>query len=176
MPECIFCADEDLPTDTQECPNCGKKPFSGMYFDCETYARAETLEANGMVDEAWTLLYNEWLNHRDINYHDEETGDEIEKKLLELFERHASLVHRRFELCAQTMRIQMYWAAFASEQTLKDGMKAMLACGRDDLAAELVDIHAGVDAQGGFRPRNAPSEKEVTAYVEFVRKELHQKG
>ena len=172
MPECIFCADEDLPADTEDCPNCGKKPFSGMYFDRDVYTRAESLESNGKVDEAWTLLYDEWLDHRDVNYYDEETGDEIERKLVELYERHASLVHQRFELCAQTMRIQMYWGPFASEQTLKDGVKAMLSHGRDDLAAELVNIHAGVESQVGFRPRNAPSEEEVKAYIEHVREEL----
>ena len=138
MPECIFCAGDNLPDDTEECPSCGKKPFPGMYFDREVYIRAESLESNGKVNEAWTLLYDEWLDHRDIDYHDEETGDEIERKLLELYERHASLVHQRFELCAQTMRLQMYWGPFASEQTLKDGMKAMLSHDRDDLAAELL--------------------------------------
>ena len=102
-----------------------------MYFDREQYARAEALEAEGKVEEAWALLYEEWLAHHDMDYFDEEMGDEIEVKLLELFDRQPSLlVQQRYELCRQTMDIQFFWACFASEDTLKEGMKAMLRHGR----------------------------------------------
>ena len=37
--------------------------------------------------KAWALLYEEWLAHNDRDYFDEEMGDEINVKLLELFER-----------------------------------------------------------------------------------------
>ena len=134
MPQCIFCEGDDLPEDTQECPNCGNKPFSGMYFDREQFARAEALEAEGKMDEAWALLYEEWLGHCDIDYFDDEMADELQGKLLELFDRQPSqLVQQRYELCKQTMEIQFYHAYFASEDTLKEGMKAMLRNEREDL-------------------------------------------
>ena len=40
---CIFC-EELIPSDSEECPNCDKKPFSGMYFDPAKYKIVEQLE------------------------------------------------------------------------------------------------------------------------------------
>ena len=175
MPQCIFCEGDDLPEDTRECPHCGKKPFSGMYFDPERYARAEALEADGKVEEAWALLYEEWLAHHDMDYFDEEMGDEIEVKLLELFERQPSLlVEQRYELCKQTMEIQFFWAYFASEDTLKEGMKAMLRNGREDLARELVSDHAGIEEQGRHPKPPHPTEDNITSYIALVRKEIEE--
>ena len=173
MPQCIFCEGDDLPEDTQECPNCGNKPFSGMYFDPEQYVRAAGLEAEGKVEEAWALLYEEWLGHNDRDYFDEEMGDEIEVKLLQLFERQPSLlVEQRYELCKQTMEIQFYYAYFASEDTLKDGIKAMLKHGREDLARELVSDHAGIEEQGRHPKPAHPTEDNITSYIALVRKEM----
>jgi hypothetical protein len=172
MPQCIFCENDDLPEDTQECPDCSNKPFSGMYFDPEQYVRAAALEAEGKVDEAWALLYEEWLAHNDRDYFDEEMGNELEIKLLELFERQPSLVEQRYELCKQTMEIQFYYAYFASEETLKDGMEAMLKHGREDLARELVSDHAGIESQGRHPKPAHPSEDDITSYIALVRKEM----
>ena len=110
MPQCIFCEGDDLPEDTQECPNCGNKPFSGMYFDPEQFAMAQALKQK----EKWrkpgrSSMKNGWPTTRD--YFDEEMGDEINVKLLELFERQPSLVEQ-YELCKQTMEIQFYYAYF----------------------------------------------------------------
>jgi hypothetical protein len=173
MPQCIFCEGDDLPEDTQECPDCSNKPFSGMYFDSEQYTRAEALEAEGKVEEAWALLYEEWLAHHDQDYFDEEMGDEIEVKLLELFERQPSLlVQQRYELCKQTMEIQFFWACFASVDTLKEGMKAMLRNEREDLARELVSDHAGIEEQGRHPKPEHPTEDNITSYIALVRKEM----
>ena len=173
MPQCIFCEGDDLPEDTQECPNCGNKPFSGMYFDPEQYVRAAALEAEGKVDEAWALLYDEWLGHCDIDYFDDEMADELQGKLLELFDRQPSqLVQQRYELCKQTMEIQFFWAYFASEETLKEGMKAMLRHGREDLARELVSDHAGIEGQGRHPKPPHPTEDNITSYIALVRKEM----
>lgn len=173
MPQCIFCEGDDLPEDTQECPNCGNKPFSGMYFDPEQYVRAADLEAEGEVKEAWTLLYEEWLGHCDVDYFDDEMADELKAKLLELFERQPSkLVEQRYELCKQTMDIQFYYAYFASEDTLKSGMKAMLKHGREDLARELVSNHAGIESQGRHPKPAHPTEANITSYIALVRKEM----
>jgi hypothetical protein len=173
MPQCIFCENEDLPEETQECPDCGNKPFSGMYFDREQYTRAEALEAEGKVEEAWALLYEEWMAHCDVDYFDDEMADELKAKLLELFDRQPShLVQQRYELYKQTMEIQFFWACFASEDTLKEGMKAMLKHGREDLARELVSDHAGLEGQGRHPKPPWPTEDNITSYIERVRKEM----
>jgi len=144
-----------------------------MYFDREQYARAEALEAEGKVEEAWALLYEEWLAHHDMDYFDEEMGDEIEVKLLELFDRQPLLlIQQRYELCRQTMDIQFFWACFASLDTLKEGMKAMLRHGREDLARELVSDHAGIEEQGRHPKPAHPTEDNITSYIALVRKEM----
>ena len=144
-----------------------------MYFDREQYARAEALEAEGKVEEAWALLYEEWLAHHDMDYFDEEMGDEIEVKLLELFDRQPLLlIQQRYELCRQTMDIQFFWACFASLDTLKEGMKAMLRNGREDLARELVSDHAGIEEQGRHPKPPHPTEDNITSYIALVRKEM----
>ena len=146
-----------------------------MYFDPEQYARAEAFEAEGKVDEAWALLYEEWLGHCDIDYFDDEMADELQGKLLELFDRQPSqLVQQRYELCKQTMEIQFYWAYFASEDTLKEGMKAMLRNEREDLARELVSDHAGIEAQGRHPKPDHPTEDNITSYIALVRKEIEE--
>jgi len=144
-----------------------------MYFDREQYARAEALEAEGKVEEAWALLYEEWLAHHDMDYFDEEMGDEIEVKLLELFDRQPlPLIQQRYELCRQTMDIQFFWACFASLDTLKEGMKAMLRHGREDLARELVSDHAGIEERGRHPKPPHPTEDNITSYIALVRKEM----
>ena len=143
-----------------------------MYFDREQFARAEDLEAEGKVEKAWALLYEEWLAHNDRDYFDEEMGDEINVKLLELFERQPSLVEQRYELCKQTMEIQFFYAYFASEDTLKDGMKAMLRHNREDLARDLVYEHAGIESQGRHPKPEGPTEDNVKSYIALVRNEM----
>ena len=143
-----------------------------MYFDREQFARAEALETEGKVEEAWALLYEEWLAHNDRDYFDEEMGDEINVKLLELFERQPSLVEQRYELCKQTMEIQFFYAYFASEDTLKDGMKAMLRHNREDLARVLVYEHAGIESQGRHPKPEGPTEDNVKSYIALVRNEM----
>ena len=144
-----------------------------MYFDREQYARAEALEAEGKVEEAWALLYEEWLAHHDMDYFDEEMGDEIEVKLLELFDRQPLLlIQQRYELCRQTMDIQFFWACFASLDTLKEGMKAMLRHGREDLARELVSDHAGIEERGRHPKPPHPTEDNITSFIALVRKEM----
>ena len=126
----------------------------------------------GKVDEAWALLYEEWLAHNDRDYFDDEMADELEIKLLELFERQPSLVEQRYELCKQTMDIQFYHAYFASEETLKEGMKSMLKHGREDLAQELVIDYAGIESQGRHPKPAHPTENNIASYIALVRKDM----
>ena len=72
------------------------------------------------------------------------------------------------------MEIQFYWAYFASEDTLKEGMKAMLRNEREDLARELVMDHAGIEEQGRHPKPAHPSEDDITSYIALVRKEIEE--
>ena len=59
------------------------------------------------------------------------------------------------------MEIQFFYAYFASEDTLKDGMKAMLRHNREDLARDLVYEHAGIESQGRHPKLGGPTEDNV---------------
>jgi DNA gyrase inhibitor GyrI len=48
-----------------------------MYFDPETYKTAEELEKKGELEEAWKLLYEEWIQHGDYDYYDDEMYFEL---------------------------------------------------------------------------------------------------
>jgi hypothetical protein len=172
MPQCIFCEDGDLPEETEECPHCGNKPFSGMYFDPEQYARAEALEAENKLEEAWKLLQEEWMGHSDRDYFDHEMVMELEAKLHELFLRHPVLAPQRMELYELSMSSERFWGHFASEGTLKEAIKAMLKVEREDLAEELVDMHFGINWQNVHPRPNDPTADNVTSYIDIVRKEM----
>jgi hypothetical protein len=174
MSQCIFCEDGDLPEETEECPNCGKKPFSGMYFDREQYTRAEALEAEGKVEEAWELLHEEWMGHADRDYFDDEMVMELEAKLHELFLRHPVLAPQRMELYDLSMGSERFWGHFVSEGTLKEAIKAMLKVEREDLAEELVDMHFGINWQNVHPRPDGPTVDNVTSYIDIVRKEMEE--
>ena len=65
MPEFIFCEWNELPMDCEECPDCGRKQFSGMYFDTETYNTVASLEETGKIADAWNLFMEQWYAHAD---------------------------------------------------------------------------------------------------------------
>ena len=94
--KCIFC-EENIPPNSEECPHCGKKPFSRMYFDPETYKIAEELEKKGKLEEAWKLLYDEWIQHGDYDYYDDKMYFELLEKMHELYERNPSLLRQTFQ-------------------------------------------------------------------------------
>ena len=174
MPQCIFCENDDLSEDTKECPYCGRKPFSGMYFDKEQYALAQRLEEAGDVEGAWKLLHGEFRSHGDRDYFDDTMVDEIETKLDKLFLRHPTLAEKRLLVYEERMSMERYWSHFASERTLKEGMKSMLAIQREDLAEELIHIHHGINAQGTYPRIEGPDENDIKSYINLVRKEMDE--
>jgi len=46
--------------------------------------------------------------------------------------------------------------------------------GREDLARELVTDHAGIEGQGRHPKPPWPTEDNITAYIERVRKEMEE--
>jgi hypothetical protein len=174
MPECIFCEDGDLPADTEECPDCCRKPFSGMYFDKEQYARAKALEEAGNVIDAWELLHEEFRSHGDRDHFDDPMVDELETKLHELFLRHPSLAEKRLVVFEERMSMERFWGHFASERTLKEGMKSMISIEREDLAEELIYIHHGINAQGTYPRLEGPDENDIRSYMALVKNEMKE--
>ena len=149
MPECIFCAGDNLPTTPKNAPlwenfswhvfwPWSVHPWSPWNPTERSTRRGRCFMMNGSIIENVTIVMKKPAMKLKGN--------------LELYERHASLVHQRFELCAQTMRLQCIGARLPLN---RPGRYESHVIHDDDLAAELVNIHAGVETQGGFRLRNA---------------------
>ena len=105
MGECIFC-EEEVDDDAQECPHCGQRPFSGMYFDETTYDKVDMMEKNGDFKKAWSILFEEWKQHTDHEYFDQEMAGRLHELLEALFQRHPELIEERIEMFLDEIRIQ----------------------------------------------------------------------
>ena len=135
---CIFC-EELIPADSEECPHCDKKPFSGMYFDPETYKTAEELEKKGELEEAWKLLYDEWIQHGDYDYYDDKMYFELLEKMHELYERNPSLLRQRVDLIKDYWRGAAYYAHFVGQRDIEEGLEIVRKVERKDLEDELIE-------------------------------------
>jgi RNA polymerase subunit RPABC4/transcription elongation factor Spt4 len=135
---CIFC-EELIPADSVECPHCSKKPFSGMYFDSETYKIAEELEKKGELEEAWKLLYEEWIQHGDYDYYDDKMYFELLDKMHELYERNPSLLRQRVDLIKDYWRGAAYYAHFVGKRDIEEGLDIVRKINRKDLEEELIE-------------------------------------
>ena len=71
MPNCIFCEEEN-PEDALECFNCSRKPFSGMYLEEGFFEGIDESIKQGNVNLACEKLLEEYNNHTDIDYYDDE--------------------------------------------------------------------------------------------------------
>ena len=166
MPQCIFCEDEDLPEETEECPNCGKKPFSGMYFDDAIYDEVNKLEKNGKSKMAWTILHEQWREHSDIDYFDDQMYHKLLSDLHNLFLRNKALIEERIKLQVEVMQIERFWSHFASENTLIEGIQIATAQGRDDFAQTLVEEHWSINHQHVHPKPDFPSNEEILTYID----------
>ena len=135
---CIFC-EELIPADSEECPHCDKKPFSGMYFDSETYKTAEELEKKGELEKAWKLLYDEWRQHGDYDYYDDEMYFELYGKMHELYERNPTLIRQRIELIKNHWRDIVFYSYVVGQRDAEEGLDVARKAGRKDLEDELIE-------------------------------------
>ena len=131
MGECIFC-EEEVDDDAEECSHCLNKPFSGMYFDEATLTKVEALEMDGSVKEAWVTLYNEWRQHTDHEYFDQDMAAKLYNLLEALFERNPELIEQRLEMLQDEMMIARYWGTIDPKDVEK-GIKIAQDAGRADL-------------------------------------------
>tara|TARA_B100001758_G_C18361438_1_gene585980 strand:+ start:1004 stop:1453 length:450 start_codon:yes stop_codon:yes gene_type:complete len=137
--QCIFC-EELIPSSSVECPNCSKKPFSGMYFDSNTYTLVKELEEKGELEEAWKLLHDEWIQHGDYDYYDDKMYFELLQKMHELYERNPSLLRQRVDLIKDYWRGAAYYAHFVGQRDIEEGLEIAKKVGRNDLEEELIDF------------------------------------
>ncbi len=138
LAKCIFC-EEMIDATSEECPHCSKKPFSGMYFDSNTYTLVKELEERGELEEAWKLLNDEWIQHGDYDYYDDEMYFELLEKMHELYERNPSLLRQRVDLIKDYWRGAAYYAYFVGERDIEDGLDIVRKVNRKDLEEELID-------------------------------------
>ena len=108
MPECIFCEEEN-PEDALECFNCHKKPFSGMYLENGFFENINELVKSRNVDPACEKLLEEYENHTDIDYYDDETAMKIVDELQSIFEKYPEAFKHRFELSIIIIERGRFW-------------------------------------------------------------------
>lgn len=139
LAKCIFC-EEMIDGTSEECPHCSKKPFSGMYFDSNTYNLVKELEEKGELKEAWKLLYDEWMQHGDYDYYDDKMYFELLEKMHELYERNPSLLRQRVDLIKDYWRGAAYYAHFVGQRDIEEGLDILRKVNRKDLEDELIDF------------------------------------
>ena len=134
---CIFC-EELIPAESEECPHCNKKPFSGMYFDPETYKVVEQLEKDGELEKAWELLHEEWIQHGDHDYFDAAMYIQLLQKLNDLYERNPGLIRQRTDLVKEQWRKIVSHSYFPGAQEIEEGLDIARKANRKDLEEELI--------------------------------------
>ena len=144
MPECIFC-DSEVPDDCEECPECSLPPFSGMMFDPKRKEEADRLEGEGDLNGAWEILIEEWRNHTDVDYYEDEMAVKIKHWIEGLFARNPELVDKRVEIKLDEMRVCHYQGLHnegidAAEEAIRLAKEA----NRPDLELEAIDAHMSI--------------------------------
>jgi len=163
MPQCIFCEWNDLPADTEECPDCGKKPFSGMYFDKDTYATVASLEESGKIEEAWDVLMGQWYAHADRDYFDDDMYHQLGQKMHELYSRHPRLIDKRIELFMQQMACEAYFGRSVGQRSLDEGKEICKKAKRPDLELLVVEECWAINSRGQY-----PHPEQPDDLVEYV--------
>lgn len=138
LAKCIFC-EEMIDATSEECPHCSKKPFSGMYFDSNTYTLVKELEEKGELEEAWKLLHDEWIQHGDYDYYDDEMYFELYGKMHELYERNPTLIRQRIELIKNHWRDIVFYSYVVGQRDAEEGLDVARKAGRKDLEDELIE-------------------------------------
>jgi hypothetical protein len=140
MEECIFCEGE-VDVDEVECPHCGMKPFSGMYLDPKAYENADQMEKDGDIKGAWQLLHEEYRQHTDVEYFDEETAGIIHDYLVALYARYPELlVAEKIDLLLEMLQIGAYWGHY-DDSLVEQAVELSQAAERLDLELKVLESH-----------------------------------
>jgi hypothetical protein len=159
MGVCIFC-EEEVDDDTEECPHCHNKPFSGMYFDESTYAKVDALEKQGKLKDAWDILYEEWRQHTDVEYFDQDMAGKLYAQLEAFFERHPILVEQRLEMLQDEIMIAKYWGAIDSKDVEK-GIKIAQDAERLDLELKFLEEYSDIAFSGSLAKPSESLKKRI---------------
>ena len=173
MPLCIFCEDEDLPEDCEKCPICDLPPFSGMMFDPKRKYEAERLEAEGDLSGAWEILSEEWMNHTDMDYFDDEMATQIRGWIDELFERNPNMTEQRVEMNLMIMRVNHYWGGHNEGfDRFEEALGIAKEAGRPDLELEVLEMHGSIQSQRYGGIQNMPQYDDFSKRRDELRKIL----
>ena len=178
MPQCIFCEEGEpieLPEDCKECPQCFNPPFSGMMFDSKRKEEAESLEAEGDLSGAWEILSEEWMNHTDMDYFDDEMATQIRGWIDELFERNPNMIDQRIEMKLMIMRANHYWGGHNEGlDRFEEALRIAREADRPDLELEALEMHGSIQSQRYGGIQNMPQFEEFSKYQEKVKQKLEQ--
>jgi len=138
--ECIHCEGE-VDSDEDECPHCGLRPFSGMYLDPKTYENADQMEKDGDIKGAWELLHEEYRQHTDVDYFDEETAGILHDYLEALYGRNPELlVAERIDLLLDELAIGAYWGHY-DDSLVEQAVELAQGAERPDLELKVLEHH-----------------------------------
>jgi hypothetical protein len=172
MPQCIFCEEGEpieLPEDCKECPQCFNPPFSGMMFDPKRKEEAERLEAEGDLSGAWEILSEEWMNHTDMDYFDDEMATQIRGWIDELFERNPNMTEQRVEMNLMIMRVNHYWGGHNEGfDRFEEALGIAKEAGRPDLELEVLEMHGSIQSQRYGGIQNMPQYDDFSNYKNEV--------
>ena len=172
MPQCIFCEEGEpieLPEDCKECPQCFNPPFSGMMFDPKRKEEAERLEAEGDLSGAWEILSEEWMNHTDMDYFDDEMATQIRGWIDELFERNPNMIDQRVGMKLMVMRVNHYWGGHNEGlDAAEEAMRIAREANRPDLELEALEMHGSIQSQRYGGIQNMPQYDDFSNYKNEV--------
>ena len=109
-----------------------------MYFDSKKYKIVEQLENDGELEKAWELLHEEWIQHGDIDYYDDQMFFELLQKLNDLYERNPGLIRQRIDLVKEQWRKIVSSSYFPGTQEIEEGLDIARKVNRKDLEEELI--------------------------------------
>ena len=169
MGECIFC-EEEVDDDAEECPHCGQRPFSGMYFDETTYDKVDMMEKNGDFKKAWSILFEEWKKHTDVEYFDQDMASKLFTRLEAFFGRHPELVGERLEMLQDEMMIDQYWSTIDPKDVEK-GIKIAQDAGRIDLELKFLEEYRDLAFSGTQKKPSDSLTNRISELQELVKEE-----
>ena len=145
-------------------------PFSGMMFDPKRKEEADRLEGEGDLNGAWEILIEEWRNHTDVDYYDDEMAFEIKGWIEGLFSRNPELVEERIKIKLDEMRVCHYQGDHnGGIDAAEDAIQLAKDAERPELEIEALDAHMSIQ-HSRYGGRNYPEIEKLTERREELRR------
>ena len=134
-----------------------------MMFDPKRKEEAERLEGEGDLDGAWEILSEEWVNHTDMDYFDDEMATRIRGWIDDLFLRNPGMTDQRVEMELMVMRLNHYWGGHNEGfDRFEEALMIAKEADRLDLELEALEMHGSIQSQRYGGIQNMPQ------YDDFV--------